>query len=199
MAGTSTDYNVAAIAVTKGQLWAGLAIPAADSRLTLDADGTPDSIANPNAVHLGLTREGAEFLVKPNFEKYYADEFSSAIKTDIGDTEAAINAELLQVADMDIMSLLTPGVGTLGSGAGYEEIALGKSTIVYSSIALVFPLEADPTKFGVFHLYRALNGEGFQVGIGRKKLAGTPVTFMGHDVVSRAKTDTVGKYWKQTV
>lgn len=193
----STEYNTAAIAVTKGEVWAGLAIPAAGAMLALDASGRPDAVANPLRRLLGLTREGAEFMVKPNFEKYYADEFSSAIKTDIGDTEAAISGEFLQVLDIELMSLLTPGVSTLDTAAGYEKISLGKSAVVYSSVALIFPLEADPAKFGVFHLYKAINNEGIQIGIGRKKLSGTPVTFTGLDIPGRVPTDSLGSYWKQ--
>ncbi len=59
MAGTATDWNAAAIAVTKGQLWANLAIPAAGARLTVATDGTPDAIANPNAKH--FRNDGGRF------------------------------------------------------------------------------------------------------------------------------------------
>lgn len=197
MAGTATNWNVAAIANSIGQLWANVAIPAAGARLTLHTDGTPDSTASPNARHLGMTREGAKYMVKPTYEDYFADEFRAPIKSQITALEAAITAELLQVTDMALLELLSAGFGTKATGTGYEELALGEIALVYTSIALIFPLEADPTKFGVFHLYKTRNEGGIETDMGRKKLSGLPVNFKGLDIPSRAKADTLGKFWKQ--
>lgn len=197
MAGTATNWNVQAITSTEGQLWAGLSIPAAGARLTLHTDGTPDATANPNAKHLGMTREGAKYMVKPTIEDYFADEFPSPIKSKVTGLEAAITAELLQVTDSALLEILSAGFGTKASGTGYEEISLGAIALVYTSIALIFPLEADPTKFGVFHLYKTRNDGGIESEIGRKKLSGLPVSFKGLAVTSRAAADTTGKWWKQ--
>lgn len=197
MAGTATDWNVAAIANTKGQIWANLAIPAGGARLSLHTDGTPDGTANPNAKHLGMTREGAQFLVKPKFEQFYADEFTAPIKTGLGEQEMMISAELLQVTDTALLELLTPGVGTKTVGTGYEQVTFGQRAIVYTSIALIFPTEADPTKFAVFHLYKGLNEGGIDIKTGRKILSGVSLSFRGFDITSRAIADTAGSFWKQ--
>ena len=129
MAGTATDWNVAAIANTKGQIWANLAIPGAGARITLATDGTPDATANPNAKHLGMTREGAAFLVKPKYDQYYADEFVAPIKTNLTEQEMMITAELLQVTDTALLELLTPGVGTKSTGTGYEQVTFGQRAL----------------------------------------------------------------------
>lgn len=197
MAGKATNWNTAAIANSKGQLWANLAIPGAGARLTLHTDGTPDSTANPNAVHLGMTREGAKYMVKPTFEDYFADEFRAPIKSQLTQIEAAITAELLQVHDSDLLALLSNGFGTRTTGTGYEQITFGEIAMVYTSIALIFPLEADPTKFGVFHLYKARNEGGIETELGRRKLSGVPINFKGLDITSRAAADTIGSFWKQ--
>lgn len=196
MAGTATDYDVSKIIQTKAQLWAGLAIPGSGARLTLHTDGTPDATANPNAVHLGMTKEGAKIMAKTNFNEFYADEFVDAIKRSIEKQEMSIEAELLQF-DIDILALITPGAGTKATGSGYEQIKFGQIDIVYSSVALIWPTEADPTKFGVFHLYKALNTQGFESAIGRKQLSGLPVRFQGQAITTRATTDTTGAWWQQ--
>lgn len=197
MAGTAVDWNVAAIANTKGQIWADLAIPAGGARLSLHTDGTPDATANPNAKHLGMTREGAKFLVKPKYDQYYADEFLGAIKTNLSEQEMMITAELLQIMDMDLLELLTPGFGTKTTGSGYEQLTFGQKAISYSSVAVIFPTEADPTKFAVFQLYKAINEAGIDSGVRRKTLSGLPVSFRGYDITSRAIEDLSGSFWKQ--
>jgi hypothetical protein len=198
MPGTNVDWNVAAIANTRGQIWANLAIPAPGGRLSLFTDGTPDATANPKAVHLGMTREGAAYMVKPKFEQYYADEFIAPVKTNLGEMEAMIQAEILQVTDTKLLELLTPGVGTKTTGTGYEQVTFGQCAIVYSSVAVIFPTEADPTKFAVFHLYKAINEGGIEMKIGRKQLSGIQVSFRGYEITSRAASDTLGSFWKQT-
>lgn len=200
MPGTAVDWNTLAIANTKGQLWGNLSIPAVGARLTLHTDGTPESLANPNAVHLGMTREGASYMVKPKFETYFADEFIAPIKTNLGEMEAMISAEILQVTDSKLLELLTPGVGTKSSTVAYEQISFGQRALVYSSVALIFPIETDPAlqqKYAIFHLYKAMNEGGIESKVGRKTLSGIPVSFRGYEITSRAAPDTLGSWWKQ--
>jgi hypothetical protein len=197
MAGTATNYDVAAIANSIGQLWYDVSIPAGGGRITLHTDGTPESVANPNAKHLGMTREGAKYLVKPTSEDFFADEFRAPIKSGLTGMEGSISAELLQVTDTEILEALSPGFGTRTTGSGYEQLTFGALTLTYASIALIFPLEADPTKFGVFQLYKARNEQGIEGGTSNKSLTGMPVLFKGYEVTSRAAADTFGTFWKQ--
>lgn len=197
MAGTAPNWRVAAVAQNPGQLWADLAIPGAGARLTLDADGTPDATANPNAMHLGATREGAKLMIKSSFTNYEADEFTSPIITNLEKVDMGIAAELLGVTDMELVEFLLPGVGTSASAAGYEQIKVGRKAITYSSLALIFPRNDDPTRFAVFHIYRGLNDAGIEWAQGRKVMGGIPVNFVGYEITTRAQNDTVGSYWKQ--
>lgn len=200
MAGTTTNFAATKIrAGSPGQLWAGLAIPAAGARLTLAADGTPDATANPNAKHLGLTRAGATFTVKPSFETYMADEYASPIKTLMGGLEGSIEAELLQIFDLEVLKVLTAGFGTFATASGYDEFSLGIGTQAYSSVALIFPTEADITKFAICHLYKAFNESGIDsIGLTRKDMSGLKVRFRGIDITTRATTDSLGKMWIQS-
>lgn len=199
MAGTATNFSVTTIqAGTPGQLWANLAIPAAGARLTLHTDGTPDATANPSAVHLGMTKEGATISFKPKVEMYYADEFKSPIKSVVMETEGNIAAELLQVEDTDILQQITQGFGTLSSGTGYKQLTFGSGTLTYTSLALIWPTEADPTKFAVAHLYRSFNESGIDgLQIGRQSQGGLKVSFKGLDITTRAAGDRLGTFWKQ--
>lgn len=199
MAGTATAWRTANIAQNAGQLWGLLAIPGAGARITLHTDGTPESVANPTAFHYGATQEGAKLMLKPAFDKYNVDEFRAPIVTNIGDLQAGISAALVGVTDMDVIKNLLPGQGTYATGSGFKEVRIGTIAIVYQSVAHIFPLIEDVTKFGVWNLYSALNDAGVEFAVGRKQLGFSPVNFVGYEITSRAATDTLMNYWKQIV
>lgn len=199
MSGSATNFSVTTIkAGTPGQLWANLAIPAGGARLSLHTDGTPLAASNPTAVHLGMTKEGATFTFKPRVENYYADEFKSPIKAVYAETEAMITAELLQVEDFNVLQACTSGMGTYATSSGYKQVTMGTGSLSYTSIALIWPTEADPTKFAVAHLYKAYNEAGIDgLAIGRQGQGGLKVSFRGLDITTRSATDTLGNYWIQ--
>ncbi len=197
MAGTAPNWRVAARALGEGQLWANLAIPGAGARLTLHTDGTPESVANPNAFHLGATKSGAKLMVKPTRQDFFVDEITAPVDTIITAMESAIAAELVGVTDMDLLELLTSGFGTLSSASGYEEISFGTKADTFTSIAHIFPTREDPTKFAVWHLYKAMNDAGLDFGSAKKEMSFTPVNFKSYAISTRAAVDQYGKYWKQ--
>ncbi len=206
MATTTSPLNwrVAGRALNAGQLWANLSLPGAGGKLNLHTNGTPDAVTNPQAIHLGATKAGSKLMVKPKYSQYYVDEFRSPIDTQITEIESMITADLVGVTDMELAELLSTGFGTkttdLG-GAGVPpsaKITFGTKIIQYTSIAHIFPLAADPTKFGVWHLYRALNEPGLEFSSSRKELGFTPVSFRAYEITTRALEDTFGAYWIQT-
>jgi hypothetical protein len=199
MAGTATSWKTTNIAQSAGQLWRGLAIPGAGARLTLFTDGTPDATANPSAKHMGATKAGARMMVKSTLTEYFADEFQAAIARNVDVVNMGISAELLGVTDLDLVAFLLPGVGTKSAGAQYEEVSIGRTAITYDSIADIFPLIEDTTKYGIFHVYRGLNDAGVEWAQGRKELGGIPINIVGQEITTRASTDTLGKIWKQVV
>lgn len=198
MAGTTLAWKTDKVLLGAGQIFAKVAIPGAAARMTLDATTlTPDSTANPSAVHLGATQEGAVALVKSQWEEYYVDEFAAPIQTNITQIEASLSGAFVGVTDMDLLEIMTPGMGTKVTGAQYEQITFGRRAVVYISIAIIAPLIEDTTKVGVFQLYKALNTTGIEFPIGRKKLAFTPFTFKGYEITTRAAADTLASVWKQ--
>lgn len=195
MGASPTGWDTLEVVQTAGQLWADLAIPGAGAGLVLHTDGTPESVANPSAKHLGHTAEGASVLIKPSYNEFKVDESPAAFKRTVNDANLAIAANLVQVEDMDIATLLLPGIGTKSTPASHIRITFGLIAVVYSCVALIWPRETAPTtKWGYVMIYRAANDEGLAIDAGRTKLAGSPVSFKGHAITSRAANDQYGQY-----
>ena len=197
MAGTATSWKTSNIAYKEGQLWGKLAIPGASARITLDADGTPDATANATAYHYGATKSGAKLMIKSTLLNQNVDEFRAPIATNIDAISMGISAELVGVTDLNLITNLLPGVGTFATATGYEQVRVGTTPIAYQSVACIFPLIENTTKFGIFNVYSALNDSGVEWAQARKELGFAPVNFVGYEITSRAATDTLGSFWKQ--
>jgi hypothetical protein len=198
MAGSALNFNANQITNTYGWFWVGLAVPAAAARITLFTDGTPDATANPSAKHLGHTTDGWEMTAAASTEDVNIDEQAAAIDTTVSDVAVALAANLAQTQDISgVLQHLVSGFGTYATAAGYEQIQLGISTIVYTPSALISPTKNDATKFLVYNLYKAKNDSGLANQIRRKGLGNNPVAFRGYAITSRAATDTIGNFWKQ--
>jgi len=200
---TAKNWRVAASSMNPGNLWGGLAIPGASARLRIhEADGTPDAAANASAFHYGATKGGADLMVAPTYDKFYADEFRGPIITNIGSLEMGIAAELLGITDTVMLNRLLSGIATYATGAlsgddaAYTESRIGIKAITYESLALIFELRETAGEWGIFHLYSALNDAGVKWKQSRKEQAGTPVNFVGFEITTRAATDTMGCIWK---
>jgi len=197
MAGTPTNLRATAIAQNPGNLWGKLAIPGAAARITIFSDNTPDATANPNAFHYGGTKAGSKLSIKSSLIKFSIDEQRAPIVSNIDSVQMSIAAELVAATDMDVITLLLPGVATYATTAStFKENRIGITTITYQSVALIFSLIEDTTKIGVFNIYSALNDPGVEFTVARKELGFMPVSFMGFDIPSRVATDTQGNYWK---
>lgn len=197
MAGTATSWKTTNLAQNAGQLWVDLAIPGAGARLTLDADGTPDATANASAKHLGATKAGVKVMAKSALLDFFVDEFRAPVVRGVDTVEMGISGELVGVTDSILVAFLLPGVGTYATASGYKQVQIGRKAIAYSSIAHIYPLIEDTTKFGIFAVYSALNNTGVEWAIARKELGSTPFAFVGNEITSRAATDTLGNIWNQ--
>jgi hypothetical protein len=198
MAGTALNFNPNKITNNYGWFWVNMAVPGAGARATLFTDLTPDATANPSAKHLGHTNGGWELKATPTVQGYTADEAMADIKRTPTHVVASLAANLLQTADISgVMQYLAQGLGTYSTAAGYEQITLGIITMAYLCVALIWPTELDPTKAGVYMLYKAVNDQGLANQVKRTALGNNPVVFSGMAVTSRAVTDQVGNYWQQ--
>lgn len=197
MPNSPTNFNTTTInAGNAGQLWANVAIPAAGGKIVLGTDGTPETVANPGAIHIGMSTGGATLSLKGSTEDFFADELANPIFSLNTASDASIAFNALQVLDMPVMRLLSPYTGTTFTGTGYDGMTFGQKSLIYTSLAYIFPVQGSSTQFAVWHLYRTINTEGIGFTVTRKGMSETAATFKGYDVTGRATTDTLGSYWK---
>jgi hypothetical protein len=199
MAGTATRYDSTKIrAGSVGQLWAGLAVPGAGGRLTLFTDGTPDATANPNAKHLGHTDAGTTCTLGMTITDHFVDEAPYPVQSSFDTSSMEISGSLVQIFDEEMLKVITANIGTYSTAAGYKQFTIGTAAaLAYSSIALIFPTQMDPTKFAVFHIYNGLNTNGMTFAVDRKGRSTTPFTIKGYALTARASADQMGNYWWQ--
>jgi len=199
MAGSATNYDI--LTIPQGviaQVWTGLAVPSAGARMSLFTDGTPDATANPSAIHLGYTDSGLTVSATESTTDFFVDELPAPSGSGLDSLTVSIAGTLVQVNDEDVMKVLGANFGTYSTAAGYKQFQIGfKTSISYTSSAVIYPSPQDATKFAVFHLYSSRNTSGFTFSLGRKTRAGTPFTLAGYGIGSRASADAVGNYWWQ--
>lgn len=200
MAGTPDNFVTQDVGIGPGKLYIDLGGGSgewdggAGVRLLLSADGSPDATQNPNALHIGWTDSGSQFSVKPTFTNFSADESPDPIISRVTAQEAVISGSLLQVMDMDLVEVLNP-TATRSDVLGTKGVTFGIATPAYTSVALVWPMEDDPTRFGVVHLYKAFNDQGLAGNITSKELSKSPYAFRGLAISERTATDRVGRYF----
>lgn len=174
------------------RVWFGLAVPAAGTKLTIDANGEPDATQNPNRKLVGLTDAGASASVGKTLTEEFFDELTEAQNVAVDKTEMSIKVDAAQVLDPDIIAQATNGIGTaatFGTIAGYT---VGIGTLTYTSVAAIAPTLNDPSKFIVFHLYKAYNDAPFDIELSKTKRAKISLNFKGVGIATRAKSDTLG-------
>lgn len=202
MSGTADNFVTENVGIGPGKLYIDLGSGsgawngAAGVRLILASDGSPDATQNPNALHIGWTDAGSQFSIKPTFQNFFADESPDPIISRVTAQEAIISGSLLQVMDMDLVEVLNP-TATRSDVQGSEGVTFGVATPAYTSVALIWPMEDDPTRFGVVHLYKAFNDAGLVGNITSKDLSKSPYAFRGLAVSTRAAADRVGRYFVQ--
>jgi hypothetical protein len=197
MPGTADNFDNTKILIGPGRIYADLAIPDHNGRLIVDpATLTPDAGQNPDAKHLGYTREGTEVSVRPEVTRFFADESAFPVLSRVQQEIVAISGEILQVADFDLLEILMP-TSTRSTIPGIDGIHFGGATTLnYTSVAIIAPLEEDPTRVWVAHLYKAFNDQGLAARVTRTALAGSPFAFQGEAISTRPAGDQLGILFK---
>lgn len=201
MAGTAKNYNGNQIVLGPSDLWLNVAVPSAAARLTLDADGTPDATANPNAVHLGMTAGGVTFEYMPEIQDFTSDELTAPHMSRIISEKASLKGEFLQVFNWSLLEKMTVG-GTrnvnTNTSTGYEELTMGGvSTVSTFSVALIGPDIQGSGQYWVVQLYKTFNKSGFTFAVTRKDQSRAPFEFSGLAVTTRAVGDQIANFWHQ--
>lgn len=200
MPGLAKNYNTNMVQLGAGDVWMSVELPATGARpvITAAADGslTPDATASASAVHLGMTLEGSKFTYKPTIEDFHSDEQAAPIISNVNMIEAKIEGSMIQTLESTILAKLI-ATGTRTAGSGYEQITLGDGQAVTTfTVLLIAPIYADNTKVIGVELYKTYNAAGFEMDIGRKKMAASPFSFTGLSIASRPQADRVGIWWK---
>ncbi len=201
MGATPDNYVVEAVLIGPCKIYADLGTGsgawdgAPDVRLILALDGSPDSDQNPNAKHIGWTQDGAEWLAKPAVLNFTPDESLDPVISRVQAEEKVISGSAWQMGDMDLAEILMP-TATRSDVMGSKGLTFGGSGILtYTSVAVIAPLEQDPTRFGVFHLYKAFNDQGLAAQLTSKKPTASPFAFRGQGIGTRAAGDRAGRYF----
>lgn len=201
MAGTADNYVVEAVLIGPCKIYADLGTGsgawngAANVRLILHTDGSPDSTQNPNAIHIGWTQDGAEWVIKPNVLNFTPDESLDPVISRVQAEEKIISGQAWMTGDMDIAEILMP-TATRSDVMGSKGLTHGGTGVLtYTSVAVIAPLEQDPTRFGVFHLYKAFNDQGLAAQLTSKKPTASPFAFRGLGIGTRAAGDRAGRYF----
>jgi len=143
-----------------------------------------------------MTLEGSKMIIKPEAELYHSDEQAAPIIAAFNVVDAKIEGTMIQTLDTLILAKLM-GTGTRTAGSGYEQITIGDGQAITTfTVLLIAPTYADPTKIVALELYKTFNAAGFEMDIGRKKLAASPFSFTGMSIASRPATDRIGIFYK---
>lgn len=197
MPGTAKAYNSAMVARGPADLWLKLAIPAAAGTITLHTDGTPESVANPTAQHVGMFKTGTEVEIAAEVQERTSDNLTAPYAVSLRTTKATIKGDMLQVLDTLLIATLSLG-GTRITSTGKEIIQFGAiSSVAYSSVAAIWALAEDATKFAVVNLYRAYNASGWKATLNREDDGTNDLELTGTAITSRATEDQVCQIYKQ--
>lgn len=196
MAGTAKNYSSTNLMIGPGDSWGNLAIPGSGARITIHTDGTPESVANPSAKHVGHTDQGAKAMYTNEIERFEVDEQTAPVLSRILSESLSIEGAFMQGADYDIMDMFIMGAAKT-SASGYEQIALGGNTsITAMSFALIAPTVASASYFHIINIYSAYNELGVEINITRRDLARIPFKMSGLQISSRTQGDRLGSIWK---
>ena len=198
MAAATKNYNANQIILGPSDIWLDVAVPAASSRMTLTS-GTPDTTANPNAIHLGMTAAGTTFEYKPEIQEFTSDELTAPHMSRIISESCTIKGEFLQVFNWALLEKMTVG-GTknvnTNTSTGYEELTMGGlSTVSTYSIALIGQDISGTSEYWVIQLYKTYNKAGFNFSVTRKDQSKAAFEFMGLAVPGRAVGDQIANFW----
>jgi len=198
MPGTTAPIVTNNVMRGPSKLFLNVALPAGGATLTLHTDGTPESVANPNAVYLGGTREGLRMVTEHTEGEETMDELPAPYRVHVTQERARIEGVMLEMLDFQRLAKLVP-TGVYSTGSGYVRITSGGLlSITAIPIAAISEDPANAGKFIVFMLYAARNTKGLEIPLSGKSRTEIPFTFEGLSVPGRTAGDNLWHINKQT-
>jgi hypothetical protein len=188
---TARDFTPGEIQQGPADLWI-IGTPPNDTaqRLTLASDLTPDSVAHPNSLCLGLTESAITMTITPKIELIKADQADGAVDAYCTALETKLEATLNQAALAKLTQALGLGTGAYaidaGGTPGWEQVGVGGLALPSQiAVAAIAPKRSDGTKAWVGLLYKVISGDGVSLVISRAKPGTYKVTFTGLADLSR--------------
>lgn len=194
MAGTSKAYTAAETISGPVDIWFDVAVPGAGLSPTLHTDGTPESVANPAAVHAGMLKTGGKVAVEAELQEKTSDNLSAPYEVTLLTAIMVIGGDMLQLADSALLLQTVPGA-TAATDTGKTGVSLGAITSPNYTPCLAVWAKKDATKFMSAIIYNAYQRSGFEMTLNRSEDSAAEVEFASVAVTSRATADQVGALW----
>lgn len=195
MPGTAKAYSSTLTASGPVDIWFELAVPGAGAAHTLHTDGTPESAANPSAVHAGMLKTGGGVAMTAEVQDRLSDNLAAPYETRLLTAQMSIKGDALQFSAI-LLEIYTLGATRDATPpTGYTGITLGSiSAVNYTCMAAVWEQKTSG-KYFLASLYNAYQANGFELGLNRNEDAAAELEFKGNAVTSRATEDQVGAIW----
>ena len=197
----ATVKNYTSVDVPQGpaDVWFDVALPGAASTVTLHTDGSPESVANPSAIHLGKLKDGVKCTYKPKLTPFVSDESGTPYRIALESDSISLSGTWLQLQNTALLLRMMPSA-TRTTGSGFERLTVGGMTaaLPYYVVMLVWPQpEAATAKFVSLIIYKAINMDGLAWGVSKKAPSESTFTLEGLNVDSRAVNDQLFQINKQ--
>lgn len=195
MAGTAKAYASTYTVSGPIDLWFSCAVPGAAAAPTLHADGTPESVANPSALHAGMLKGGGGFNINTEIQERSSDNLVAPYEVKLLTATMALTGEMLQF-NVTRLQAITLGATTPGSPpSGKTGITIGSISNVASSCVLGIWEQKTSGKYFNVVIYDAYQANGFELSLNRNEDAAANVEFRSKAVTTRATADQVGAIW----
>lgn len=210
MAGFTRLYTVAEVIKGPVDFYMNVATPAANAELTIDSTNnihTPETVANPSTVHLGMTTGGCSVLIRPSTENTSSDELTAPYRSLLTDEEVVLSPKgSLQFSGagttggtrLTIANQLLIG-STASTPTGKRKLTGGGlSTITFRTVLAIWANAEDATKYEYILLYRSFNDAGLAFDLTRRGDASSDLAFRGFADSSRAAGDQIYQWVVKT-
>jgi hypothetical protein len=197
MPATAKNYDVTHIHQGPGDLWIiGGGVPdSATPQLTL-TDGTPDSVAHPNSIHLGGTDSAIGFAAAPKLEDIKIDQADTAVARYLTEMELSFEADLKQL-DPTIIQNVAP-YAVFSNSSGYNQLTFGGGSLLLNPVcvACIAPKRGVANQYIVFTLFNAHGTLGLSSSVGRSKAAIYKAQFKGLADITRTPGRQTGVFYE---
>src|SRR6185437_1704580 len=197
MPGTPRIYAANAIQRGPSDLWLGVTLDAATGKVTLAADGTPDSTANPGAKHFGLLAVPSvlTYTPKPDFD--VVDQDTAPVAAFANTEELGIEVTLSQLQLNAVLAHCMPaGVFSDSASEGITVGLGGDILLAPVALAVVAPSSDPAYKWAVATLRKAIPMGAIKLELGRSKSATYQAQFKGLSDLTVAGGARLGAVYK---